>query len=58
MGLIRIYELSNYMLISVILVSSSNGSKGKFPLFVASTHNFTDSPFFFPSGFHNHTFIS
>ena len=27
-----------------------------FPLFVASTHHFSDSPFF-PYGFHNYTFI-
>ena len=52
MELIRIYELSSYMLISVILVSSSDGSKGIFPLFVASTHHFSVSPFF-PYGFHN-----
>ena len=57
MEIIRIYELSNYMLIAVILVSSSNGSKGKFSFFVVQHITLVNVQFFSYS-FHNYMFIS
>ena len=55
---VRILELCNYLPVLVILLSSSNGSKGKvFLFFVTLRHHFGHTPFFL-SSFHNSTFIN